>query len=359
MTAPATQETLPTFPLFLAPMAGVTDSVFRQLCKEQGADVLTTEFVSAEGILHRSERTREMVEFDAAIERPIGVQLFGADPERLGEAARAVIAWVQPDFIDLNFGCPVNKVVSKNGGSALLRDCPLLESVARGVVRACAPLGVPVTAKIRIGWDENTINAVRVAKLLEDCGISRLTVHGRTKAQGYSGAADWDVIGEVAEALRIPVIGNGDLVAPADVARRRAHTRVAGVMIGRGAMTSPWIFRQIKEHLADGEARTDPSLAEIWEFVIRHARLHLALRAGSARAVGALDDQRSAEHSSMASMRSRFMAYSRGLPGGRNLRGQFAAVTSIAELEEIAANHLEWVRATGAVETEVLATVEG
>src|SRR5262249_15466094 len=157
--------------------------------------------VSAEGILHRNERTRQMIDFDPAVERPVGVQLFGAEPERLAEASRAVIDWVQPDFIDLNFGCPVNKVVAKNGGSALLRDWPLLQSVARAVVRACGEAGVPVTAKIRIGWDDQNINAPGVARLLEDCGITRLAVHGRTKAQGYSGLADWDVIAEVADSV--------------------------------------------------------------------------------------------------------------------------------------------------------------
>src|SRR5256885_14972802 len=174
------------FPLYLAPMAGVSDKVFRQLCKEHGADVLTTEFVSAEGIFRRNERTREYLEF-GEIGRPVGVQRFGANAEHMAEAARHVVNWVRPDFVDLNFGCPVNKVVCKNGGSALLKDCPTLASVASAVVRAIAPL--PTTAKIRIGWDADSVNAVRVAKILSDAGISALTVHGRNRAQGYSGAA--------------------------------------------------------------------------------------------------------------------------------------------------------------------------
>src|SRR3954469_8585482 len=196
------------FPLFLAPMAGVSDKIFRQLCKEYGADVLTTEFVSAEGVFRRNERTREYLEFDE-IERPIGVQLFGANAAHMAEAARHVIEWVRPDFIDLNFGCPVNKVVAKNGGSALLKDCPTLAGVASAVVKAVAP--IPVTAKIRIGWDDNSINAPSVARILEDLGIKTIAVHGRTRAQGYSGAADWAVIGEVAAVVTIPVIGNGDI----------------------------------------------------------------------------------------------------------------------------------------------------
>src|ERR1700719_1026209 len=196
------------FPLYLAPMAGVSDKIFRQLCKEFGADVLITEFVSAEGIFLRNERTREYLDFDE-IERPIGVQLFGANAEHMAEAARQVVDWVQPDFVDLNFGCPVNKVVAKNGGSALLKDCPTLASVANAVVQAVAPL--PVTAKIRIGWDAESVNAPRVARILEDTGILAVAVHGRTRAQGYSGNADWKVIGEVVSAVSIPVIGNGDL----------------------------------------------------------------------------------------------------------------------------------------------------
>src|ERR1700744_2372277 len=177
------------FPLYLAPMAGVTDSIFRQLCKEHGADVMVTEFVSAEGVFRRNERTLEYLEFEEA-ERPLGVQLFGGNPEHLGEAARMIMDWKRPDFIDLNFGCPVNKVVSKNGGSSLLRDCPLLGKVASAVVKAAAP--TPVTAKIRIGWCEQSIKATTTARLLEDCGVQAIAVHGRTKEQGYSGVANWE-----------------------------------------------------------------------------------------------------------------------------------------------------------------------
>src|SRR5437870_3751910 len=247
------------FPLYLAPMAGVSDKIFRQLCKSNGADVLITEFVSAEGVFRRNERTREYLEFDE-IERPLGVQLFGADADHMAEAARQVIEWVHPDFIDLNFGCPVNKVVAKNGGSALLKDCPTLAAVADAVVCAVGPM--PVTAKIRIGWDADSINAPRVARLLEGLGIAAIAVHGRTRAQGYSGAADWNVIGEVAAAVSIPVIGNGDLSNAAAVAKHRRETGIAGAMIGRAAMSRPWIFHQTKQHLATGEMVDPPNLRE-------------------------------------------------------------------------------------------------
>jgi nifR3 family TIM-barrel protein len=310
------------FPLYLAPMAGVTDTVFRQLAKEHGADVMVTEFVSAEGIFRRNERTLEYLEFELA-ERPLGVQLFGADPENLGEAARLVIEWKKPDFIDLNFGCPVNKVVSKNGGSSLLRDCPLLEKIARSVVTACAP--VPVTAKIRIGWSAETVNAPVTARILEDAGIAAVAVHGRTKEQGYSGVADWDVIAQTAAAVRIPVIGNGDLTSAGDVASRMS-TGVRGVMLGRAAMSAPWIFAEIKHFLATGELLPPPPLEAQWAHIRRHCALHVARRGDEAAA--------------MHSMRSRLMAYSRGMPDAKALRARFSHVGMLAELDDIAAENL-------------------
>ena len=312
------------FPLYLAPMAGVSDKIFRQLCKERGADVLVTEFVSAEGVFRRNERTREYLDFDEC-ERPLGVQLFGGHAEHMAEAAQHVIDWVQPDFIDLNFGCPVNKVVAKNGGSALLKDCPALAAVATAVVRAAAP--VPVTAKIRIGWDDNSVNAPRVARILEDTGIAAIAVHGRTRAQGYSGTADWAVIGEVAAAARVPVIGNGDIAAAADVAKRRRETAIAGVMIGRAAMSAPWIFDQIKHELATGKLLPPPELPQRWALIQRHCEL-------------AVEEWQN-EENAMRSMRSRLMAYSKGFPGSRALREKFQQVASLEGIARIAAEHLD------------------
>jgi tRNA-dihydrouridine synthase B len=309
-------------PLYLAPMAGVTDSIFRRLCKEQGADVMVTEFVSAEGIFRRNERTMEYLEFEDD-ERPLGVQLFGGDPDHLAEAARMVLDWKRPDFLDLNFGCPVNKVVSKMGGSALLRDCPLLERVATAVVRAVAPH--PVTAKIRIGWSAAEVNAVRTACLLEDAGVQVIAVHGRTKEQGYSGAADWDVIAAVAASVRIPVIGNGDVTGALDYAGR-LRTGVAGIMIGRAAMSAPWIFREIKHWQRTGEVLPPPRLEWQWEFIARHCR--------------AVVEREGSEAHALASMRTRLMAYSRGMPQAKHLRGRFSHVDSMLELEEIAEESL-------------------
>lgn len=311
------------FPLYLAPMAGVSDKIFRQLCKERGADVLVTEFVSAEGVFRRNSRTRGYLEFDE-IERPLGVQLFGGNAEHMAEAARQVVDWVQPDFIDLNFGCPVNKVVAKNGGSALLKDCPTLGKVAEAVVRSVAPL--PVTAKIRIGWDDATINAVQVAKLLESLGIAAAAVHGRTRAQGYSGSADWDVIAAVASAVAIPVIGNGDLFSAADIAQRRRETGIAGAMIGRAAMSSPWIFSQTKHYLATGELLPPPEPAEKWALIQRHCELAV--------------EECGIEDLAMRSMRGRLMAYSKGMPASKMLREKFQHVSSLGEVAEIAQAHL-------------------
>jgi tRNA-dihydrouridine synthase B len=316
-------RSMPLVPLYLAPMAGVTDSVFRRLCKENGADVLVTEFVSADGILHRNQRTREMIGFREE-ERPIGVQLFGADPQRMADAAKAVVDWVAPDFVDLNFGCPVNKVVSKHGGSALLKDCPLLERVASAVVKALDPF--PVTAKIRLGWNQEMINATTTARILEQCGIRALAIHGRTKEQGYSGEADWSIIAQVASQVTIPVIGNGDIRSVDDVVLRLTTAKVRGLMIGRAAMTAPWIFRQAKAFLSTGEILAEPSLEERWAHVLRHCRTAVA-------------ESDSEEHT-MAALRGRLMAYSKGMPGGRVVRGELQQVKSLAQLEGIAERHM-------------------
>lgn len=313
------------FPLYLAPMAGVTDVTFRALCKELGADVMVTEFVSAEGILQRDDRTRHYTEFDDA-QRPLGVQLFGADGRRMGEAARKIIDWKQPDFIDINFGCPVNKVVSKNGGSALLKNCPVLAEVAREIVRA---VPIPVTAKMRIGWDSNHINAVEVAHILEDCGIQALAVHGRTRAQGYSGVADWEVIAQVAQAVKIPVIGNGDISTGADVEARRAQAGVAGVMIGRAAMANPWVFQEAKHYLTTGSHLPTASAEVRFALMRRHCEMAIAR------------STRGGEFEVMRSLRGRLMHYTRSLTGGKYLRARLGHLGSLMELDDLLA---EWLR---------------
>lgn len=312
------------FPLYLAPMAGVTDVVFRGLCKELGADVMVTEFVSAEGILQADERTRKYTEFEES-QRPVGVQLFGADGRRMGEAARKIADWKQPDFIDINFGCPVNKVVAKNGGSSLLKDCPLLTDVARELVKASP---VPVTAKMRIGWDSNQINAVEVARILEDTGIQAIAIHGRTRAQGYTGRADWEVIGQCADAVKIPVIGNGDIATGQDVEMRRRETNVRGVMIGRAAMGNPWVFREAKHYLATGTHLKPVTAEQRFALMLRHTRLAVT------------SNRYGDELRAMRAMRNRLMTYTQGLPGSKHLRMQFCHVESVMELEDIAASYL-------------------
>ena len=288
--------------------------------------MLVTEFVSAEGIFHKNAKTHALLKFEE-MERPVGIQLFGADPYALAEAGKRVMDWIRPDFIDLNFGCPVSKVVAKNGGSALLKDCPLLARIATQVVEALSP--VPVTAKIRIGWSASTINAVEVSRLLEGCGIQAIAVHGRTKDQAYGGVANWEVIQEVVQAVTIPVIGNGDIASAEDVLRRKKETGVAGVMIGRAAMNSPWIFREAKDYLETGMKRSAATFDDRWDWMERHTALEV-------EECGRLKP-------AIHSMRARLMAYSKGWPGGKWLRCRFQKIESLEELHEIRLEHRKWL----------------
>lgn len=303
-------------------MAGVSDVVFRTLCREEGADVTETEFVSAEGVLQAWERTKRYVQLSEK-DRPVGVQLFGAHPERMAQAARLIADAVQPDFLDINFGCPVPKVVGKNGGSSLLKNLPLLGEIARAVV---SELGedCPVTAKMRLGWDAQSICAPEACQRLEDAGVRAIAIHGRTRSQQYGGTADWDAIHDCASRVAIPIIGNGDIRSPQDVQRERDAGVVAGVMIGRAAMQSPWIFRRARQLLSTGQLPPEPDAAERVHFMLRHVRLTIEQ--------GLYGDETGA----MRTMRARLLAYAKGIPGSKALRPELARVSSMAQLEALA-----------------------
>ena len=309
------------FPLFLAPMAGVTDPIFRTLCKEEGADVMITEFVSAEGVLQAWHRTQRYAQLEEQ-HRPVGVQVFGGVAEHMAEAAGIIAEAVRPDFIDINAGCPVPKVVGKNGGSSLLKDLPLLQKIAEATVKRLEGV-CPVTAKIRIGWDAEHINAPECVLRLQDAGVAAVTIHGRTRSQQYSGRADWEMIDRCARAVSIPVVGNGDITCAEDVKRARETTAVSGVMIGRAAMAAPWIFRQAKEFLSNGTVPPSPSAGERVQFILRHARM--AIESG----------HYGAEDVTMRAMRSRLLTYAKGIPGSKQLRPLLARVNNYTELESL------------------------
>lgn len=319
------------FPLYLAPMAGFTDVVFRQLCKEQGADVMVTEFVMANKFLDPRGReiAWETVDFSPE-QRPMGVQIFGSDPQKMGQAAGIIVERMQPDFIDINFGCPAPKVVDNCAGSSLLLDPPQLAQVAGGVVTAVAG-ATPVTAKIRLGWDENRLVAEDVCRRLEDRGIEAVAIHGRTKVQGYRGDADWDRIEAAAEAVSIPVIGNGaveGLSLAEHLGRVRGRGKVAGLMIGRAALGYPWIFREVKTFLETGTLPEPPELEERWELLLRYSRTLMERPANADR------------WDRLNWMRSRLKAFAKFLPGCRQLRQRLDSVTTYAELSALAEAHL-------------------
>ena len=310
-------------PLFLAPMAGVSEAPFRRLCRRFGADVVVSEFLSSEGLRRGSGRTLEMASF-AAEERPIGIQIFGADPAAMADAAAVVTEAFGPEFVDINFGCPVKKVVKRNGGSGCLKDLALVSAITRAVV-AATPL--PVTVKIRSGWDEASRDPVAIARRCRDAGARALTLHPRTRAELFSGQARWEEIGAVVRALDIPVIGNGDVHVAEDVVRMREQTGCAGVMVARGSFGNPWIFREARALLDGGAKPPAPAPAERFAVALEHARLAFALDGDTAR--------------SIFEFRKHLGWYTRGLRGGAELRDRLHRVRSLAEVEHLFAAYLE------------------
>ncbi|KAF0094551.1 MAG: nifR3 family TIM-barrel protein [Puniceicoccaceae bacterium 5H] len=315
-------------PLYLAPMAGFTDPVFRQICKEYGADVMVTEFVMANKFLDpRGEVVAwETVDFSPE-QRPMGVQIFGSNPEKMGQAARKIVDRLEPDFIDINYGCPAPRVVDQCAGSSLLTDLPRLQAVAQAVVERVT-MDVPVTAKIRTGWDDDSIVAVEASRRLVDVGIEAIAVHGRTKVQGYRGAANWEVIQAVAEGVPVPVVGNGSVDSAQEVMRLREQTSVAGLMIGRAALGYPWIFREIKETLRTGVTPPPADIEERWQVLLRYCR-------------EMLDRPRRGEAwDHLGWMRPRLKAFTKVIPGSRQLRQQLEKVNHYDDLVQIAEEHL-------------------
>lgn len=306
-------------PLFLAPMAGFTDIAFRELCKQNGADVTVTEFVQAIPLLRGIAKTWGTIDFTEA-QRPAGVQIFGAEPATMAEAARLIEARLRPDFIDINYGCPAKNVVEQNAGSSLLRCPELLEKIADAVVRAVP--ATPVTAKIRIGWDARNIVAGDIARRLEAAGVRALAVHGRTRAQGYAGEADWTEIARAVAAVKIPVVGNGDIRDGAGALRRYRESGVSGLMIGRAALGNPWIFSEIKSVLKTGAPPPPPTADERWDLMLAYARAVLA-RAGDA-------------HADVRWMLTRLHPFTHQLPGSRKLRARLSGCRTFDDILNLA-----------------------
>ena len=306
-----------TVPLILAPMAGVSEAPFRQICRGMGADVVISEFLSSEAIRRRIHRTLEGAEFEEC-ERPIGIQIYGADPRAMAEATALITEHYTPEFIDINFGCPVKKVVQRNGGSGCLRDLDLVAQI----IRACvAATHLPVTVKTRSGWNDQLRDPVGIALRMQDAGATAFTLHARTRTQMFTGKASWDEIARVVEALTIPVIGNGDIQAPEDVVRMVEHTGCAGVMVGRGAFGNPWLFRDARALLAGRPRPAAPTAAERFQVALAHARLALTLQGDTRKTV--------------IEFRKHFGWYTKGLYGAGDLRGRLYQVESMAEAEAI------------------------
>ena len=300
----------------LAPMAGVADRAMREICTDCGAAFCVGELASAKGISMNDKKSAELL-FVGERERPTASQLFGNDPVVMAAAARKAMEY-RPDFIDINMGCPAPKVANHGGGSGLLKDLPLAERVARAVIEAS---DVPVSAKIRIGWNGESMVAVELAKRLEQAGISMITVHGRTREQQYAPPVDLDAIAAVKKAVSIPVVGNGDVFTPKDAARMYEHTGCDMIMIGRGAMGSPWIFSAVNAYLSEGRLLPEPPVAERMRFMLRQARLMCEYKESKIACL---------------QMRKQAAWYIKGIKGAAEIRKKVFGITEISQLERLA-----------------------
>ena len=298
--------------LVLAPMAGVTDLSYRKLCKEQGCGLVVTEMVSAKAILYKNRNTQELLRIRDE-ERPAAVQLFGSDAGIMGEIAQ-VVSEGNCDLIDVNMGCPVPKIVNNGEGSALLKEPKKVEAILTAMVKRSKK---PVTVKIRKGFNDASVNAVEIAKIAEGCGVAAVAVHGRTREQFYSGKADWEIIRQVKEAVKIPVIGNGDVTGAKEAKAMLDLTGCDGVMIGRGAKGNPWIFSQILHYLETGEVLPGPSVLEIKAMILRH---------------GQLLSEDKGEFTAMREMRKHMAWYTAGLPHSAALRNEINLVETLEEM---------------------------
>lgn len=298
----------------LGPMAGVTDLPFRMLCKEQGCGLLYTEMVSAKAILYKNKNTKILLNIDKG-ENPVGIQLFGSEPDIMAEIGAQVAEESDCDFIDINMGCPVPKIVNNHEGSYLLTNPKLVEEMLTKMVKA---IKKPVTIKIRKGFEDGQCQAPEIAKIAESCGVAAIAVHGRTREQYYSGKADWDVIRQVKEAVNIPVIGNGDITCGEDAKKMKEYTGCDGVMIGRAARGNPWIFKQVSEYLNNGVIVEKPSMDEVKAMIVRHARM--------------LCDYKG-EYTGVREMRKHVAWYTQGMPHSAELRRKCNEIVTLEQLE--------------------------
>ncbi len=305
-------------PLVLAPMAGVTDLPFRLLCKEQGAGLICMEMVSAKAIYYKNKNTESLLEINSR-EKPVSLQLFGSDPEIMAQMAHQIED--RPfDILDINMGCPVPKVVNNGEGSALLKDPELVRKIVTAVVQA---IDKPVTVKIRRGFDDDHINAVEIAKIIEDCGAAAVAVHGRTREQYYSGKADWDIIRQVKEAVQIPVIGNGDVTSPETAVALMEQTGCDGVMIGRAVRGNPWLFSEILYYMETGQHKARPTIEEVKAMILKHARMQVEVKG---------------EYTALREMRKHVAWYTAGFPHSARLRARTNEISTMEELVALLEN---------------------